>query len=230
MTVEHRPRTLGFACAGLLASAAALWGSSEAVWYRVTAAGPTDRLVDLTGAQVRPSLGGVALVALAGVAGVVATAGPVRRVVGAVLAAAGLAVGGAGLLGFAASPFASDGPAASLPGPPPGVTLDALRHQPTDTTPAPLLAVLGGLVLVAVGVLVVVREARLPRFGARYATGRPGGGDTRPAPTDPDRAAWQELDAGIDPTDPRTSPEATGSHQARGPADGPDDGPGRGAD
>lgn len=197
-------RLLGLACAGLLAAAAALWGASTAVWYRVSAevAGRTGELVAFTGAQVRPSLGGVALVALAGVAGVVATGGAVRRLVGAVLAVAGLAVGGAALLGLGTSPFASDGPAVSLPTPPPGVTLDALRYQPTDITPAPLLAVFGGLLLVAVGVLVGVREARLPRFGARYAA--PG---ARPTPTDPDRAAWQELDAGLDPTDPRTAAE-----------------------
>ncbi len=226
------PRTLGLVCAGLLVSAAALWGASEAVWYRVSVAvaGRAEQVVEFTGAQVRPSLGGVALVALAGVAGVVATGGAVRRIVGGLLAAAGLAVGGAGLLGLLTSPFASDGPAASLPTPPPGVTLDALRYQPTDTTPAPLLAVLGGLLLVAVGVLVLVREARLPRFGARYATGRVGSGGARPPPTDPDRAAWEELDAGLDPTDPRAAPGATGFHQARGRPDGTGDGAGRGAD
>jgi hypothetical protein len=50
-------------------------------------------------------------------------------------------------------------------------------------------------VLLAVGLGVLVRERRLPRLGARYAA--PG---ARPAPTDPDRAAWQDLDAGRDPT------------------------------
>jgi hypothetical protein len=67
--------------------------------------------------------------------------------------------------------------------------------HPTATTPAPWLAVLGGAVLLAVGLVVLVRERRLPRLGARYAA--PG---ARPAPTDPDRAAWQDLDAGRDPT------------------------------
>jgi uncharacterized membrane protein (TIGR02234 family) len=187
-------RLLGGACAGLVASAAALWGASEATWYRVstTVAGRPEQLVDFTGAQVRPSSGGVALLALAGIAGVVATGGPLRRVVGALLALAGAAVAGTAVLSLLVSPFATDG---SLPAAPPGVAVDALRQAPTETTAAPWLAVLGGVLLLVVGLLVLVRERRLPRLGARYAA--PG---ARPAPTDPDRAAWQDLDAGRDPT------------------------------
>lgn len=162
-------RTLGLVCAGLVASAAALWGASEAVWQRAgtTVGGPAGQLVDVTGAQARPSLGGVALLALAGIAGVVATGGPLRRVVGGLLALAGAAVAGAAVPSL-------------------------------GSTPAPWLAVAGGVLLLAVGLVVLVRERRLPRLGARYAAGQVGGG--RPAPTDPDRAAWQDLDAGRDPT------------------------------
>lgn len=57
------------------------------------------------------------------------------------------------------------------------------------------LAVAGGVALFAVGVFVAVREPLLPRFGARYA-----GVGTPKAALDPDRAAWQDLDAGRDPT------------------------------
>jgi hypothetical protein len=175
MTATSTPRLLGLACAGLVVSAGALWGASEAVWYRVgtTVAGRAGQLVDVTGAQVHPSLGGVALLALAGIAGLVATGGLLRRVVGGLLALAGAAVAGAAVVSLL--PFAADGP--------------------TATTPAPWLAVLGGAVLLAVGLVVLVRERRLPRLGARYAA--PG---ARPAPADPDRAAWQDLDAGRDPT------------------------------
>ncbi|MBW0117607.1 Trp biosynthesis-associated membrane protein [Pseudonocardia abyssalis] len=168
------PRTLGLACAGLVAAAAALWGSSQALWFRVTTAvaGGGQQVVEVTGAQARPVLGGVALLALAGVAGLVATGGLLRRAVGLLLVVAGAAVGVAALTAAA----------------PPGIV-------PAETTPAPSLAVLGGALLVAVGAVVLVRERRLPRLGARYAA--PG---SRPAPTDPDRAAWQDLDAGRDPT------------------------------
>jgi hypothetical protein len=55
-------------------------------------------------------------------------------------------------------------------------------------------AALGAILLLAAGVALVVADRRLPRLGARYAA--------RPAhePTDPDRAAWDALDAGRDPT------------------------------
>jgi Tryptophan-associated transmembrane protein (Trp_oprn_chp) len=149
------PRTLGVVCAAMAVSALLLWGASAVDWT-----------AGRTGAEVAPSLTGVALLALAGVAGVLATGGLARRLVGGLLAAAGavqavvaaVALGGAGTL-------------------------------------APLLAVAGGAVLLAAGVLAVATEKRLPRFGARYAAP----GDRR-APRDPDRAAWEALDAGEDPT------------------------------
>jgi hypothetical protein len=151
-TTVRSPRTLLVACAGLAGAAALLWGASAATWS-----------AGRTGAQAAPSLTGVALLALAGVAGLVATAGVLRRVVGVLLAAAGavqgvLAVVAGGALG-------------------------------------PLLAAGGGAVLLAAGVVVVLRERVLPRFGARYAAA----GDRR-AQRDPDRAAWEALDAGEDPT------------------------------
>jgi hypothetical protein len=121
--VRSRPQVL--VCAALVAAAALLWGASST---------------------------GVALLALAGVAGVVATGGVVRRTVGALL----------GLAGIAAAVMAGS-----------------------------WLAVAGGAVLLVAGAFVLVREPLLPRYGA--------GGDRR-ADVDPDRAAWQELDAGRDPT------------------------------
>ncbi|WP_308292870.1 Trp biosynthesis-associated membrane protein [Pseudonocardia sp. McavD-2-B] len=45
--------------------------------------------------------------------------------------------------------------------------------------------------------LLVVREPRLPRLGARYAAP---GTQAATTPADPDRAAWERLDAGGDPT------------------------------
>jgi hypothetical protein len=50
-------------------------------------------------------------------------------------------------------------------------------------------------VLLAAGVFVLVRERRLARLGARYAA--PG---NRRVTADPDRAAWEALDEGRDPT------------------------------
>ncbi|HVL85627.1 MAG TPA: Trp biosynthesis-associated membrane protein [Pseudonocardia sp.] len=200
MTPDRRSLTL--ACAGLALAAAALWAASALDWYRVTAdvplRGPVD--VAVTGAQVQPGLTGVGLAALAAVAALVATGGPVRRTLGLVLAVAGLLLAGSALRAFAGSPFAAGG--GGIPEPPAGVPAEALAGAPTETTTGPLLAVLGGLLLLGAGVLVMLREARLPRLGGRYAAP-----SARPAPADPDRAAWEALDAGRDPTtgppDPR---------------------------
>ncbi len=187
------PRLLGLVCFALVAAAGALWGAAQAVWYRIATDLPGREVVEATGAQVNGVLGGVALVALAGVAGVVATGGVPRRVVGLLLVLAGLAVGWVAVVAFAVDPFATDGPVPALP----DVDPDLLRYRPTAATPAPLLAALGAFLLVAAGSLALLAERRLPRFGARYAA--PG---ARRTPADPDRAAWQDLDAGRDPTDP----------------------------
>ncbi len=184
---------LSLACLGLAAASGLLWGASALVWFRVTPGGRAP--VAFEGAQVSPSLTGFALIALAGVAALVATGGLVRRVLAVLLGIAGIVVAVTATTALLGSPFASAAPAATLPQPPAGTSVDALRFQPTELTPAPLLAATGGLVLLAVAVLVVLREPRLSRLGARYAA--PG---KRPVEIDPDRAAWQDLDAGRDPT------------------------------
>jgi len=145
------PRTLAAVCAGLGLSALLLWGAAAA----------------FDGAQGSPSLTGVALLALAGVAAVVATGGLLRRVLGGLLGVTGAVV----------------------------AVLAVRALVATETTAASWLAVAGGGTLLAVGLFVLVREPRLPRLGARYA------GPGRPrAELDPDRATWQDLDAGHDPT------------------------------
>ncbi|GAA5119749.1 Trp biosynthesis-associated membrane protein [Pseudonocardia adelaidensis] len=194
MTGRPSPRALGVACAGLALSAVLLWAGSATVWYRAPAGagssgGPP---VALTGAQVAPWLGGTALLALAGVAGVVATGGLLRRLVGALLGLVGV---GVAVLGLRALLVVPPGSAA---------------------TGAPLLAIAGALVLLGLGIVVLVRERRLPRLGARYAA--PGG---RRVERDPDRAAWDELDEGRDPTvDP---PDAPPGDAGDDPGDGPRD-------
>jgi uncharacterized membrane protein (TIGR02234 family) len=204
-TSARSGRVLGGVCLGLVGAAGLLWGASTLSWYTVSPAGRAPLV--FSGAQVSPSLTGFAWVALAGVAGLVATGGVARRVMAGLLCVAGLAVAVIGLVGWTRTEYAADsaGPA------PPGATLPP---PPLTITPAPLLAVAGGLLLLAVGVFVLVREPRLARLGARYAA--PG---ARPVEVDPDRAAWQDLDAGRDPT----------ADPARDEGDDPDVGAGRGA-
>jgi uncharacterized membrane protein (TIGR02234 family) len=216
VTGRPSPRALGVACAGLALSAVLLWAGSATVWYRVLpAAAPP---VELTGAQVAPWLGGTALLALAGVAGVVAAGGVLRRLVGVLLGLAGIGVAAFGLRALFSDPYATDAAAASLPQPPAGVTVDDLRYQPTEATAAPLLAIAGAVALLAVGIFVLARERRLPRLGARYAA--PG---ERRVERDPDRAAWEELDQGRDPTvDPPDGPPGDAGDD---PGDGPRNAP-----
>jgi hypothetical protein len=128
-------------CAALLAAAAALEGAA-----RLGA-----------GAGLR----GVAVLAVAGVAASVALAGVARRVLGGVLAAAGV-----------------------------GEALVVSWHSG-----GAVLAALGVALLVAAGAALLVAERSLARPGARYASR-----DAHRREIDPDRRAWEELDAGRDPT------------------------------
>ena len=188
---ERTGRALGLACVGLGLAAALLWGASATVWFQATPPGRASVVAD--GAAVLPSLTGVALVALAGVAAVVATAGIVRRVLACLLGLAGVAVAGFAV----AAALAPVLPATALP----AGSADAARPA---VTAAPLLAVAGGLVLAGVGVFVLLREPRMARLGARYTAA-----GTRSTVTDPDRAAWVALDEGRDPTvDPAVDPAA----------------------
>lgn len=142
-------RALAGAATGLALAASALWGAAALPWPAPGAPSWT---------------GGVALLALAGIAGVVATSGLLRRGVGVLLAV----VGGAVVVGSVPQVAAAPLGASAL-----GV---------------------GGLALLATGGLVAAREPALARFGARYA--RAGAA----LPADPDRAAWDALDEGHDPT------------------------------
>ncbi|WP_052020505.1 Trp biosynthesis-associated membrane protein [Actinokineospora spheciospongiae] len=137
------PRRLLWTVVGLLVlSAAGLWGSSYLTWS--TSIGTVPGTGAATSADVPvsaalPSVVPLAVLALAGVAGVLAL-GPVpRRVAGALLAAAGLvpvwqAVAGTG-----------------------------------GAVPARLAVAVAGLVMAAAGGVLLIRGARLPRMGARYA-------------------------------------------------------------
>ena len=133
----RRGRALGGICVALTAAAGLLWGASALAWA------PTGRAAAgaAAGSTAPSALTGVALLALAGVAGVVATTGVPRRIVGGLLGLAGAAVVVAAVAAVA------------------GATVRT----------GPLLAVGGGLLLAVVGGVVALREPRLARLGARYA-------------------------------------------------------------
>lgn len=179
----------------LVAAAAALWASVAAVWLRPSYDTPFRGQVSVAveGGEWEPALGPVALLALAGVAAAVATGGWVRRVVGVVLAFAG-----GWVLVLGARPQLGTGPGigrvdAVADAPSGGRISDVLVIEPWT-----LLASVAGLLLLAAGGLLVLRDAAMPRLGARYTA--PSRSRRDP---DPERELWDSLDAGEDPTEPR---------------------------
>lgn len=170
----------------LLLSALALWGSSRLTWVEVPAGLTIDgRLADdLTGADVVAWLVRLAVLTLAAVAAVLALPGQVRRVLGVVLAAAGLLV-----LWLTLSGDAYD---VAWSGPAPGYDVTG---DPDRTLAGPSAAIVGGLLLLTAGALLVLRGHRMPRLGAKYSA--PGG---KPAAKDSDDDLWRALSDGEDPT------------------------------
>lgn len=188
-------RALGLACLLLLLGAGSLWVSGTLTWFSVTV--PTATRGELstaaTGAQLQPAITAVAALLLAAVAATVALSGIARRVLGVVVALAGVAAGWATLAQVVTPPtpaqLVSAREGLSTGGRPIGTSV-------VSASVWPWLAVAGAVVAVLAGGLLAVREARMARLGARYAA--PGTPTDEPA--DPDRAAWEQLDDGRDPT------------------------------
>nr|WP_052478430.1 Trp biosynthesis-associated membrane protein [Kibdelosporangium sp. MJ126-NF4] len=143
----------------LLVASAALWGASRLKWS-----------AELTGSEQVSALVPLALIYLAGIAGVLATSGWPRRLVGVLLA----------LTGFAACWLAVNG---------------AFDHA--QGLPARGLALLGGLVVVGSGVLLVRSGHRMPRLGAKYQAPVSARSAKEPAG---EREMWRALSEGDDPT------------------------------
>ena len=174
---------------GLLVLAALLlWGASRFTWsWSIGRTALRGNVVDQAdGATAVPALVPLALLSLAGVAAVLAIGGWLRRIVGVLLLAAGIAV-----LWLAVSDLGS-----------------VFGAQPDGYPRSQVLAghgfaLLGGLVLVGVAVLVVRYATRLPKLGARYeapagaADGARAGGRRA---ANPDTELWQALSEGKDPT------------------------------
>ncbi|RSM83838.1 hypothetical protein DMH04_21980 [Kibdelosporangium aridum] len=114
----------------LLAASAGLWGSSRLNWSP-----------ELTGSEQVSGLIPLALLSLAGIAGVLATSGWPRRIVGVLLA----------LAGFAACWLAVNGAFAAG---------QALWGR--------ALTLLAGVAVVVAGVLLVRSGHKMPRLGAKY--------------------------------------------------------------
>lgn len=208
MTAPERDdrRSLGVVVVLLLLGAGTAWTSGSLTWFTVEV--PTARgtvAASVTGSQIQPTVTAVAAVLLAAVAATVALSGIARRVLGVLVALAGVAAGATAVARIVTPPAPAELVSARA-----GLNT---AGQPIGTSPVsvgagPWVAVAAGVLGLAAGVLLVVRERRMARLGARYAA--PG---SATAPSDPDRAAWEQLDDGGDPT---AGPPPDPSREGRG--------------
>jgi hypothetical protein len=133
-------RPLWIVSGALLGAAVALWGSSRLAWTTERVGHPGTDITSVlshTGGELKP-LVPLAVLALAGVAAAIALAGWPRRLLGVVLAVAGV---GAVALSVGGTDFFPWGR---------------------------ILAALGGLLMIVAGVLLVRFGAAIPRLGAAY--------------------------------------------------------------
>ncbi|HEY3896849.1 MAG TPA: Trp biosynthesis-associated membrane protein [Pseudonocardiaceae bacterium] len=179
----------------LLAAAALLAGAAMLGWAQVAFQVPLRGIVQvrLEGSTVLAALGPLALLALAAVAGVLATGGWARAVLGVVLLAAAWPPVGA-VLRIADARWRTGSAIATADLPARSVPTGAA----TVLLGGPALAVGGAVLMAAAGLVLLVRGHRMPRLGRRYQA--PGARAAQPAPAE--GRFWERMDAGEDPTMP----------------------------
>ena len=201
-------RVLAVAVLACLAGAGLVLLAAGQPWARATAGdGPAGvATVEVSGADAVAVVSGLGVLALAGSVALLATQRFGRRLVGAVLALAGL-----GIMAGALAGRADPGPALREAA---GEATGRIGAPVTDvvTTGWPWPAVAGGLLVLVVGVAAAVLGPRWSAMSSRYERG---GGATAPAAgpgtdapdratgdpaTAPTRDAWAALDQGTDPT------------------------------
>lgn len=215
MRVVRRIRGLLLPLGALLVAVGALVRWWSVIWTRPLLGEQHDTV---TGSAAAPALVVFALAALAGWAAAAGTRSTVaRRVIGVLICVIGVAIG------WVAVATAADGPQSVI----------LARHPEAAGVSSagligwgPVLAVIGGALLAAAGVVTVLRRGA-SGMGPRFE--RPGtGASARPGPTAPtairsdatdrpwqshpeDDAAllWKGLDAGDDPTGPDCPDRAT---------------------
>ncbi|KAB8188246.1 hypothetical protein FH608_044715 [Nonomuraea phyllanthi] len=163
------------------------------VWVRVQ---EPSGVAAPTGGDLSPVLTPVALAGLAGIVAVLATKGLGRRAVGALIAlcGAGAAAGTWTALG--------DDTVAGWLGE--HNVLHGATGLPWEAAPLwPAVAAAGAVLMIAGGVLAVVRGGRWAGMSARYDRAGGRAGDRARAQVTEDRALWDALDRGDDPTDRR---------------------------
>jgi uncharacterized membrane protein (TIGR02234 family) len=160
----------------VLVSSGRTWATGEAT----SGGSTTAAALHVTGNEAAGGLAGLALLAATGIAALVATRGRLRRVVAVVIILAGISVVTNAV--FSDLSGALDEAARKSAG------VSSAHATATQTTISPWVCVLGGLLIIAGGVLAALHGPSWPGLGARYERG--------PATLDP----WSALDQGIDPT------------------------------
>jgi uncharacterized membrane protein (TIGR02234 family) len=178
----------------LALGAAALFLGYGRTWSTTTVAesGLPSLVVVLSGRDVQPAGAATAIVALAAIAGLVATRRLGRIISGAIL----ILVGAADL--FLALRFAGGDRSAVVAAvsEKAGMDLDPARvAAQTVVTIWWLVTAFGALCLLTAGVMTLIFSRQWPLLGSRYERdGSPGTVRTRSV------SAWEQLDEGIDPT------------------------------
>jgi uncharacterized membrane protein (TIGR02234 family) len=184
---------------GALGSALVLVAAGKP-WTRGTASFAGGGIpVHASGSQTTALPGALALVGLAALVAVFAVRRLGRWVVSGLLTLSGLGAV-VTVLARRGDHGAIDTAAASATG------LSRSTAEHVTTTAWPLVAVAGGLLLLAAGLLALRYGRRWPAMSGRYdrADGKRPAPVRKPAPVDPDRAEdlWKALDRGEDPTAP----------------------------
>ena len=193
---SRRGRQLGVVAILAVAGAAIAAVSAAVTWWSADYLDPLTGAVTIeaTGAATVPELIPLALVGLAGFGAALATHGVVRRIVGVVISLCGLAIAIRSGMSFTTEP---------------GALVEQLT-RPADRVGGatvhplgPVLAVVGGLLLAAAGVLVVLGLGARQRMSSRYdRTAAPSTAATGTRSEDSSDPSdwWKALDAGADPT------------------------------
>ncbi len=180
--------------------------------------------ISVSGQQLVPLAGALALAALACLAAVIASRSAVRRVAGALLALLGAGAGiaaiaavrASGVLAAARASAAADALGGSTTGgTTPGGPVHAIiiagsgGHVVMSGLPWREVAACGAAAIVLAGLATAWRGPRWPVMSARFE--RPRSGDAaaatpaRPAAAD-SATMWESLSRDLDPTDPHTNP------------------------
>ncbi|MFF4649060.1 TIGR02234 family membrane protein [Streptomyces sp. NPDC001380] len=170
-----------------------LWAVGR-TWAEGSAAGLGRAHLSVTGRQVSGVPGALALVGLASAVAVLAVRRAGRLAVGALVALAGAGAAVAAALG-AADTAAVDAEAAR------STALAAASATRVTHTAWPWLAVAGGVLLCAAGLLTLLRGRDWPSMSSRYDA--PAGRARAPRREATPADLWNALDRGEDPTAPR---------------------------